>query len=793
MTDPEFREDRNMRRFATKRGLAISLVVGFGAVMAIIVFAFMRMASNEMYFTAQSAFQKRATMLAFSGINVAEMALAKGRWYQPPYRPPVDLDRDGVISEAELRSQTLIDRPNFAEMEFAPDGSGEGTVRVFFQEIPKMGVDLRGNRLYARFKLDKADLLDHVKVYSVGEYRGERVMVYGKFIMSPSPLFNSPDVELASSSASPITFYRVQVDPPRLVAEQVGKIEPMVIGKIKKVFKKPGDRVNPNDVLFILEDGDPVPKYWNGKPFMYTQEANPKASVHGVIESMINPATGETWREGELVNLPCEMAVIKEDANVGSDIPSQTLKRMVMVLQIPREMYNRSSLAIGRRDTYQTLNHIGSYARELARDYVIKAANKGPFEAQVGTAFTAAFPSTGQQGTKVPDRRIIEVLDRIGPLAKIPYNPAGNAFMVDMLRKWRPRGFDITPEEMDQIQQMASFSLGVRETDPRESCREMFSLCQQFSEWRRVVDIPPPDRGANGWKMFSVWKPVYEGPDGFPTVFPLQKTWDYFERTLSREVRELLFPNAQPYSNTTPPYVFNKSGFQNPTAEFLKFRDFQDRYQQFGPKSDGGYSTLLNDCPPEEFAKRMANLKNACKRMTLSFMAWIPWQDWTFQDMVTDWLNGNPSPEGVVGFHCDNYWPWWGDNRQICKDTSKFIWPMAQERFDSTTFGAKGWPDQLRQRPGDPTSPHADLSRPVDPVRLVNEVDVPYTYELNFKSGQGLRTRLDYLMDYFRKYFDEPELKPDAQRIRGANDQTDTPQVPGPPDLLGASYTGLSS
>jgi hypothetical protein len=29
--------------------------------------------------------------------------------------------------------------------------------------------------------------------------------------------------------------------------------------------------------------------------------------------------------------------------------------------------------------------------------------------------------------------------------------------------------------------------------------------------------------------------------------------------------------------------------------------------------------------------------------------------------------------------------------------------------------------------------------------------------------------------------------------MRGANEQTDTPQVPGPPDLLGASYTGISS
>ncbi len=769
-----------------KRGLAIGLVVAFGAALAVIVFAVMRLSSNEMHFTAQSAFQKRAAMLAFSGLNVAEMALSKGRWYQPPYRRPVDQNKDGRISEAELRSQTLIDRPNFSEMEFSPDGSGEGTIRLFFQDIPKKGVDLSGNLLYARFKLQTADLLDHIKIYSVGEYRGERVMAYGKFIMSPSPLFNSPDIDLASSTATPVNLYRVLVEPPQLVEEAIGQgFSPFTIGEITQVTKKVGDRVGPNDTLFNIKDADLTTKTW-----LSTQEANPKAAVHGIIKSMLNPTTGRTWQVGDKVHLPCEMVVIEEDSNVGSDIPSQTLKRMVMVLQIPKEMFAHSSLRIGDSSTYQVLNSIGSYARDVARNYAVKVANKAAFEEKVPTVFASEFPSSGPTGTKVSDARIMEALDRIGPLTKVDYNPAGNSFIVDMLKKWRPRGFDMTPEEMASIADMASFTLGVRETDPRETCREIYTICQQFSEWRYVGTPPAPDRG-DAWKVFTVWKPKYPGPDGLPTQYPLRSSWDHFERTLSREIREALFPSAKPGSNTTPPYVFNRSNSKNPTDEFLQFRDFKGRYASFGAKSDGGFNSLLKNSSPQEFVQKMAQLKNAAKRLTFTFMRWVPWQDWTFENIVSAWVKGNSSPEGIPNFHPDNYWPWWGDPRQIAAD-KKFTYPPAMEKYGNDTFGAKGWPDQLRQPKGDPKGSHIDPNT-IRPTDLVDNVDVPFSYEVKFKSGQGLKTRLDYLLDYFRKYFDEPELNPDGKRIRGANEQTDTPQVPGPPDLLGAAYTGLSS
>ncbi len=773
-----------------RNGMAMALVVGFTAFLALIVFVFLRLSSSEMRWTQQSALQKQAAMLAFSGINVAEMGLARGRWYQPPYRQPVDVDNNGVITREEAVATSLISRPNFAEMEFTPEG-GEGRVRLFFQEVPKRNVNLQGNLLYARFKLQTADLLDHIKVYSVGEFRGERVMVYGKFIMSPSPLLNTPDIDLASSTAVPKSIYRVWVDPPQLVKEQIDQgYTPFRNGKITGVFKKVGDTVGPNDTLFRIGDNEASHK---AEGWLATQEANPKAAVHGKIVSMTNPATGQPWKVGDTIVLPCEMAVIEEDSNVGSDIPSQTLKRMVMILQIPGDLFADCDLEVGAAETYRVLNRIGSYTRGVAREYVLHSAAKEVFEAQVPGRFAAAFPSVGSAGTNVPDARIIQVLDSIGQLKAADYNKAGNTFIVDMLKKWRPRGFDLTPDEAANIQNLASFALGVKETDPRETCRDLYTICQQFSEWRLIDPPPPPDRGASAWSIFKVWVPKYPGPDGFPAEYPLRPTWDYFEKTLARTIREALYPHATPGGNQTPPYVFGPAGFKNPTEEFLDFRNFSGRYAPFGSRADGGYESFLANTPPEEFVRRMSILKNAAKRMTFTFMRWIPWQDWDFQDMITSFLNGNPvTHENVIGFNAANYWPWWGDQRQICADKSKFRWPPAQAVYGSETFGAKGWPDQLRQPRGDPNGTHIDPNS-VRPTDLVSEVDVPFTYEIKFKNGTGLRTRLDYLLDYFRKYFDEPELDPDAQKIRGANEQTDTPQVPGPPDLLGAAYTGLSS
>jgi hypothetical protein len=785
------------------KGFALGIVVVFIAFFMIMVFGVMRFSSHEMYSTGQMALQKKAEMLALSGINIADMALDKGRWYQPPYKPAVDLDGNGEISRAEAESSSLIPRPNFTYLDVEPNNGEDGAIRIYFQEIAKNGVDLTGNRLYAKFGLKTADLLDHIKVYSIGEYSGVRVMIYGKFIMSPSPLLNSPEIDIASHTNFPTTEFHIIAEPPRLVQEQVDQgMQPFKIGEIKEVLAKAGDRVDPNTRLLVIKDAevhDPGPNQW-----ISTQLAQPKSEAHGTVKSMINPNTGQPWQVGDKTPLPIEVAIINEDSNVGSDIPSQTLKRMTMIMEVPESLFSASSLEPGPA-TYLTLNEIGSYTRGVAINFVMNSMNKGAFQKDLEKVFKSSFPAHDDGGTNVSTEKIITTLDSIGPLDPSDYNFSGNKFIVSMLSKWRPRGFKLEPDEMENIADLASYTLGVKETDPRKSCQDIFTICQEFSEWVFDTSAIPLSKDWTPEEFFAIWHPKYPGADGLPSQYPLRSTWDYFEKTLAREIKQKLYPGIPAGANRTPPYVFSPDNSDHPTDEFLKFKSFKGRYSQFANKSDGGIDKYIESSTPEEFVKKMSILKNAAKKVHFTFLRWIPWQDWDFSAMVNDYahdLHGmtkaNLYPHdpytAVVGFKPDNYWPWWGDQQQLDKRENLFHYDPANQKYEQSnnTFGAKGWPDQLRMPKGDPRGSQIDPGF-IDPKTLVEQVDVPFTYDLKFKDGHGIKTRMDYLLDYFRKYYDEPLPKPSATELRGASDQTDTPQTPGPPDLLGAVYTGLSS
>ena len=53
--------------------------------------------------------------------------------------------------------------------------------------------------------------------------------------------------------------------------------------------------------------------------------------------------------------------------------------------------------------------------------------------------------------------------------------------------------------------------------------------------------------------------------------------------------------------------------------------------------------------------------------------------------------------------------------------------------------------------------------------------------------------RVDYLLGYFKKHYDEGIINPPADELRAEDDITDEPQAPGPPDVTGARLGGISS
>ncbi len=87
----------------------------------------------------------------------------------------------------------------------------------------------------------------------------------------------------------------------------------------------------------------------------------------------------------------------------------------------------------------------------------------------------------------------------------------------------------------------------------------------------------------------------------------------------------------------------------------------------------------------------------------------------------------------------------------------------------------------------------------------IEKVDVAYYYENNvplressedpaFQKAKGaFRMRMDQLLKFFRKHFDECGSQRPPGELRIGDDLEDTPQGPPPPDATGAYYNGLSS
>ena len=79
----------------------------------------------------------------------------------------------------------------------------------------------------------------------------------------------------------------------------------------------------------------------------------------------------------------------------------------------------------------------------------------------------------------------------------------------------------------------------------------------------------------------------------------------------------------------------------------------------------------------------------------------------------------------------------------------------------------------------------------------IKSVPVPYTYENGTpggtQDGDKFRMRVDYLLGYFKKHYDEGIINPPADELRAEDDITDEPQAPGPPDVTGARLGGISS
>lgn len=135
-------------------GLALPIILVAVLVIGLIMFAFSRSSRNELNLLDKMISAQKLIYLVRTGMGIAETKLAKERWYgdtQP---------RDVIIP--------TLDDP-------------ESSLKIYVDDYVQV-VARRYEKVYR--------MLDHVKIFVEARFRGNVMYGFGKFILSPEPVFD---------------------------------------------------------------------------------------------------------------------------------------------------------------------------------------------------------------------------------------------------------------------------------------------------------------------------------------------------------------------------------------------------------------------------------------------------------------------------------------------------------------------------------------------------------------------------------------------------------------------------
>lgn len=591
-----------------RAGIAIGVVLICAACFAMMVFGMMKYSSSEMRNVSRLVDKKRAEYLAYAGINWAAVELAKGRWYQPPGEPPVK-----------------VQRPAWGEKTLEPFGPGNGRVRVVCQEAGRIGVDVRGDDLYGRF--DKVDLLDHIKVYALGEMREEKALYYGKFIMSPDPYLNSDRTDAPGTGGAAAAPARpgsnlVNILIPRAWSQD---------GAVSQVFTVTAVNVAPGQVIDINTICCTL-----APTIAITQSYDVKGPTYGRLKR-VNVTVGQT------VNADDVFGVMEEDC--GSVVPSMTLKKMVQINHVDLRLYEGLDLT-----DPDTLHRVGQDAMGVAKTFIVNYAKNREVSQRLPVVMQ--LPSMGEKTTEA---EMVARIERAGNMPTYDVDRAGNRFILEMLERWHPDGFNLTATGAAAFASASVYNLGHRRGHPRAEIKEILEGSGNASRLAGLYETKP-------WQN-----------EGFHKI--------------------------------------------QPTSRYTSM---------LGDQFNEGMST-------RDLIDGLSFLQNARRNITVVLAGGTPLEDGPFRAAVA---SGTINPA--------DYW-WW------------------QRR--------NGW----YAKPSSITGPTPS--------------SVAYTYE-NDTTNPPIRLRVDYLLNYLRKHYDEGGVTAFSNRLRMPSDQNDTPQAPGPPDSTGARYSG---
>lgn len=430
-----------------KRGIAIPTALVFISVLFVFLVAMMNTSSHEMANVKQFYEKKRAEYLAYSGLNWAEAKLSSKRWWvNDGFDPTKKVSRPTGCAEVK---------------EFF--GSGNGKAYIIAEEFESANPSpVKGYTQVQR--------LDHIRIFSIGEYKDQRVLVYGKFIMSPEPFLNSDSTEGAETQTSVATENGdVLIEVPQPWSQD-GPVPEFLI--VKEIRAAVGDKVDPNSILAVL---GPHPD----DPVQITMTWDVKAPAFGTL-TKVNYTNGQQIKGRDIFGECTDELMVSSRSN-------KTLKKMVRVTKI----MDRAITDLDLTDFDIRRTKLDKYIKELSDQYVVNFAKNLPFTESLESSFNSP-----PLGPVVKREEIIKRLSAVPPKSGFSVQTAGNKFMDDMLEKWVMGG--LSAPQREKFPAASEYHLAIGKSQPR------IEIIEVLAHFGRLGEITTrPQRNPELYKLNS--------------------------------------------------------------------------------------------------------------------------------------------------------------------------------------------------------------------------------------------------------------------------------------------------
>ncbi|MGM0597484.1 MAG: hypothetical protein ACQES9_10640, partial [Myxococcota bacterium] len=433
-----------------KRGIAIPTALILISVFFIFLVSMMNYSSHEMHSIKRGYEKKRAEYLAYSGLNWAEAKLMTKRWW-------VDDGFDPVNKVARPTGGALV-------QEFF--GPGNGKTYIIAEEFEAANPSpVKG--------YDSIQRLDHIRVFSIGEYNKQRVLVYGKFIMSPEPFLNSDSTEGADTQASASTEEgKAAIEVPKPWSQD-GPVPTTMI--VKEVNVSVGDKVNPNVILATLgaHPDDPI---------QITMTWDIKAPAYGTL-TKINYSPGQKIFAKDVFGECTDELMTTTRSN-------KTLKKMVRITKI----VNKEITELDLTDFDVRRQKLDKFIARLSEEYVKNYAKNVPYVENLENSFESQ-----PMDSKISKEEVLQRFSSVPGSENISLETAGNNFIDNMVEKWVMPG--LSAPQRQKFPEMSEYHLGIGKSKPRPEILEV------LAHFGRLDEIETrPQRFPELYKLTSTQK-----------------------------------------------------------------------------------------------------------------------------------------------------------------------------------------------------------------------------------------------------------------------------------------------